>query len=550
MAFSTNRPKKRAAVGTQRQWFAPVVLLMATTLLLFFALYAVDHVMAGGSLFGNEGVFSHYLSFDSGSITDAVSSLAGTIAAVFGIVVTVVSIVVQLSADRFAGVTRMFLRDRLNLTVMGYYVVTCVCGVWFSVSVQTGFVPRVALVAMLVVTTLGIVLMAPFFGYVFWFLEPRNVVERIRREALGAVHWGAFTSDAAEVDLTQARAVTALEELTDVANRSISNQDKIIASAAVDAIKDFVIDYLSVKPGPSAPFRRLGPTTRKNPDFVAMDPESLSDLEARGTWIEWKAMRQYLGIYNESLGTMRDINYLIAIDTRYLGEAAGSHHDTELLKLVFRYLNSYLRATINQKDVRTAYNVLNQYRLLVEAMIRQGHEEQVVEAVRFLNYYGHVCFDTQLTFVTETIAYDVATLCQVAHEQRSRCQDRLLESFLELDRPMRSRRQEQALLGVRKAQVKLAAYYLTQGAEAPARLICEDMRHEPKERLTAIRAALEGVTSKDFWEITDRGRNFEYMPDTQRSRVREFFGWLGIEAVRESDQTPPPPSSAAISSSS
>ena len=37
------------------------------------------------------------------------------IAAVFGIVITVVSIIVQLSADRYTGVARMFLRDRVNL---------------------------------------------------------------------------------------------------------------------------------------------------------------------------------------------------------------------------------------------------------------------------------------------------------------------------------------------------------------------------------------------------------------------------------------------------
>ena len=35
-------------------------------------------------------------------------------------------------------------------------------------------------------------------------------------------------------------------------------------------------------------------------------------------------------------------------------------------------MNSYLRATLNARDVRTAYNVLNQYRLLVEAMLRGG----------------------------------------------------------------------------------------------------------------------------------------------------------------------------------
>ena len=39
-------------------------------------------------------------------------------------------------------------------------------------------------------------------------------------------------------------------------------------------------------------------------------------------------MRQYLGIYNEALGTMRDINYLVAIDTRYIGEAASARGDS------------------------------------------------------------------------------------------------------------------------------------------------------------------------------------------------------------------------------
>jgi hypothetical protein len=61
-------------------------------------------------------------------------------------------------------------------------------------------------------------------------------------------------------------------------------------------------------------------------------------------------------------------------------------------------------------------------------------------------------------------------------------------------------------------------------------MIAKDMESEPAERLTAIRRALESVTSKDFWEIIDRGRNFEFMPDKQRSRLAEFFGWLGVGA--------------------
>jgi hypothetical protein len=241
-------------------------------------------------------------------------------------------------------------------------------------------------------------------------------------------------------------------------------------------------------------------------------------------------MRQYLGIFNEALVTMRDINYLVAIDTRYIGEAAAGARDAELIQLVFRFMNSYLRAALNARDVRTAYNILNQYRLLVESMLRQGSASAAVEGVRHMFYYGHVSFDMKLTFVTETVAYDVSALCQIAAELGLRQEDEILRMFLELDRPLRVSSQETALLGVRKAQVKLAAYYLSQGADAKARLIAKDMESEPAERLQSIRRALESVTSKDFWEIIDRGRNFEFMPEGQRSKLAEFFAWLSVSA--------------------
>jgi hypothetical protein len=514
----------------RRQWLVPIVFLTGAALTIFWLFYGLDHYFTGGpGPRPTDGLFWSYWSFDSASITDAVSSLAGMIAAVFGIVITVVSIIVQLSADRYTGVARMFLSDRINLAVMGYYVIACVCGVWLSVSVHQGFVPRAALLSMIIATTLGMVLMGPYFRYVFWFVEPMNIVAKIRTEAIRSTLHAFGSSDSAETTArAQAATLGAMEELTDITSNSISGKDKIIASGAVDALKDFTLEYLKHKPRAAPAWFDIGPGIRENPDFVAMDPESLQDLEHRRTWVEWKVMRQYLGIYNEALATMRDINYLVAIDTRYIGEAAAVAKDEELIHLVYRFMNSYLRAALNARDVRTAYNILNQYRLLVEAMLRQGSGSAAVEGVRHMFYYGHVSFDLKLTFVTETVAYDVSALCQVASELSRPEEDEILRQFLELDRPLRVSSQETALLGVRKAQVKLAAYYLSQGMEEKARLISKDMASEPPERLLSIRRALENVTSKDFWEIIDRGRNFEYMPPGQRARLAEFFSWLDV----------------------
>ncbi|MGE3674192.1 MAG: DUF2254 family protein [Polyangiaceae bacterium] len=514
----------KSQVSHARTWVLQIAVLGGAALLVFWGFYAWDVARAA-----KPSALDNYLEFDPGSITDAVSSLAGMILAVFGIVITVVSIIVQLSAERYTGVARMFLRDRVNLSVMAYYVVACVCGVCVSLSLHHDFVPVVTLAVMLMATAFGLVLMAPYFSYVFWFLEPMNIIARIRRDAVNTIVRGSAQTDPERSAQGQVGALAAMEELTDLTSNSISGKDKIIASGAVDAIKDFTLEYLAKKSSASPVWFKIGPGIRENPDFVAMDPESLADLEERRTWVEWKAMRQYFGIYNEALGSMRDINYLIAIDTRYIGEAAGAAKDEELMTLVFRYMNSYMRATLNARDVRTAYNVLNQYRLLIEALISQGNGEQALAGVKHMNYYGHVSFDMKLTFVTETVAYDVSTLIQHAHSSKCPQESEMLAEFLELDRQVRVRSQEKALLGVRKAQVKLAAYYLHQQEVEKARTIADDMAEEPRERLITIRAQLEGVTTKDFWEIIDRGRNFEFMPAPQREQMEVFFDWLHVE---------------------
>jgi hypothetical protein len=118
-------------------------------------------------------------------------------------------------------------------------------------------------------------------------------------------------------------------------------------------------------------------------------------------------------------------------------------------------------------------------------------------------------------------------LCEFAHGQgRGDLDDRMLSMFLDLDQPLRARRQESALIGVRKAQLKLACYYLAAREPTRARRIADDMAGEDKERLVTIRDQLEKVESKEFWEIIDRGRNFEYMPDRQRAALPAFFQLL------------------------
>ncbi len=232
-------------------------------------------------------------------------------------------------------------------------------------------------------------------------------------------------------------------------------------------------------------------------------------------------MRQYLGIYNEALASMRDINYLIAIDTRYIGEAAGQAKDDELVELVFRFMNSYLRATLNARDVRTAYNVLNQYRQLVEAMLRLGRNEAALAGVRHMNYYGHVSFDMKLTFVTETIAYDVSALCQYANELGSPVEDAMLQHFLELDRPLQGQQPGERL--ARRAQGPGQARRLLPDARRRGQSAAHQARHGARTR----RAPEQHPTRP-------RGGHQQGLLGDHRSRPQ-----LRVHAARPA-QVPPP----------
>ena len=496
-----------------------MVLLTAGAIAIFGVLYAIDRHLSLAA--APRGAFE----LSPEHITDAIATLSSMVAAVLGIIITVVSIIVQLSAERFTKVTEMFFRDRTNLTVLGFYVMGCMVGIFVSFTLAADFVPRVAIGFMMGVAVLSFAIMAPYFGYVFAFLEPENIVARIRRQAVRAAYEG--TKGRQALGPSQAAVLAGMEQLTDITVNSMNSKDKIIATAGVDGLKDLALRYLDLKAGAQAPWFAVGPRLRQNPDFVSMAPEFVDTLAERRVWVEWKLLRQYQAIYTEALAGMRDITYVVAIDTRYLGEAALGLGDTEATRLSVKFFNSYLRATLNAKDVRTAYNVLNQYRMLAEAALDREQHALAIDIAGYMKYYGHVALRTNQAFVTETVAYDLCALCEHAHAAGSLAEEQLLSTFLEVDQPISDvATQETGLRGVRKAQVKLATYYMVKGQGARAREIFEDMEHERPERLLSIRDELLAVESEDFWEVIDRGTNFDYLPPAQKQALGTFFGWF------------------------
>ncbi len=493
-----------------------------------------DHVSVGG-------LVRSILQQDLEQARNTLGGLGEVMAAVLGLALTVSSIIVQLAATRFTPhITALFFRARTNLLVLGFFVTCNVYVLWVNFSVGDDYLPRWGVLFSMLLMTASLLLLFPYFAYVFDFLDPEKIVGRIMDDGLAAAT-PIRGRAAMAVEARQSRAVEAVEHLANVGLNALQQKDKGIASDAVDALCEFGIRYGESKVAMRKQWHRIPQWNRQSPDFVSLSDEAVADLRRRGTWLEWKIMRQFQMLFGEALGQIKDTCYLVAIDTRRLGEAAAHRGDLHALDLSIKFFNTYLRATINAKDIRTAYNILHQYRQLAELVLRheqpdppQGGEadpsrrldHRALQIAKFMRYYSAISFQRGLTFVTEVIAHDVGTLCEIAFRRGSRSHDALLEVFLAVDEHAETQEQEKTLRGVRRAQIKLATTYLLKGDRALARRICDDMRDEPPERLSSIWSELRSLDTREFWEVNDRGSNFDYLTPGQKGQLPMFFSWF------------------------
>jgi hypothetical protein len=444
---------------------------------------------------------------------------------VLAVSLTVVTIIVELASNRYTPrITELFLRDPINALVLSFFVVSAVFIVWVDMSLYGMVWPSFMAGTSVVLMSLNLLMLLPYFAYVFDFLLPNRVVGRIEKSSARAIRRvarGARSVNGARHDVR-----IAVEQLGDVALNSVDKKDKAIAFAAIASLEEVAKEEIIQKKSlPDAWFATTDLGT-EDQDFVALHPAMVRVLEARRTWLLTKILRQYQVAFGEAVNEMRDVNHLLAIHTRRLAQTAADHHDEPALEQCIRFFNTYLRASINARDVRTAYNVLNEYRVLAEHLLRLGRADVVVTLAQRAKFYGQLGFAVQIPFVLETVAYDMATLLERAWETQASCHDALLDVLLDVDREARVDTQERSLRGVRKAQAKLATFYLGHGAEHHARRIARDMEHETHERLSAICQELESVTEQEYWEVSDRGVHFDYLPPDRRPHLRTFLGWL------------------------
>jgi len=558
-------------------WLVPFALIGAAAGLFFAASIAVDLIAESGGHFTVRGLLRSLFAQTEDQASNTLGSLGEVMAAILGLALTVSSIIVQLAATRFTPiVTSLFFRARTNLVVLGFFVVCNVYVLWINFVVGPDSVPSWGVLVSMIMLTASLLLLFPYFAFVFNFLEPDSIISRITTGGLAAAT--PYRGNRRRTISTRQREATlAVENLANIGLNAVQQKDKNIASSATNALCNYAIYYGDTKAGMVQSWHAIPDWNRQSPDFVSLSDEAIEDLRHRGTWLEWKILRQYQMLYGEGLEDMKDLCYLIAINTRRLGEAAARHGDLPALDLSIKFFNTYLRATINANDIRTCYNILHQYRQLGEFVIEHTEtdprdlifdqpmsmtstltitvgapagdlselERRGLEVARYMRYYSGIAFNRGMPFITEVIAHDVGALCAWAFHADTKFHDDLLATFLRVDDNTDTASSDTTLKGVRRAQVKLATTYMIHGAESLARRIQADMKNEPAERLRGIWQELAALRTREFWEVNDRGSNFDYLSDEQKAELPRFFAWFpvlnkeALKAARAGSFEPP-----------
>ena len=460
---------------------------------------------------------------DERGALDAVGSSAEVVAAVLGIAITVVAIVVELAATRFSHlITRLFMREPVNMIVLGLFVITTIQCVWIGISLsheEAGAVlPHAGFFITFILVTLSLLCLLPYIYFVFTFLSPISVIERICKNAVNAIEDGTGS----DVRAAQRMTLAAIDELQDISRGAIEQGDRSIAMSGINGMTAIIYDYAAFRDELPAQWFVITDAIARDPDFIALTEDALGEVAEKQIWLETKIMRQLNALMSQSAGEARDVANLIGINTGQVAKDLGVANP-DVLRLYVRSFNSFLRTTINAGDARTAYYLMDRYREVAEHLLEQGQGETAFEIAGFFSEYGQIGHMNGISFLLDAAAYDVVRLIEHALACDSDQVDPLLDVLLELDEEIREERQEDSLLGVRRSQIHLATLLLERGDHARVTRIVEDLKGERSSRLQRLRQQIESEDRPQYWELTDRGSNFSYLPPERRQYLAPLY---------------------------
>lgn len=481
------------------------VVVIAVILLLFVGLqWAFDLARGGYS-------FSRLSTFDVNEARQFNSLLARNFNQLLAVTFTTVAIAVPLTANMYSlKFLEFFIKDPVNTAALTLVVLVNLNNTALGYALKSGFVPGFQLHLSFALAILYFSLLFPYLYYVFRFLHPNTLLERLEEEIYADLR--AANRRPAHAAANRRPVAESIEHVANIAIRSIDRADRNTAIESVLTLERVARAYWSHKPGlPAAWFQA------EQSFFLGFSSQAVDDFTATHSWVEMKLFSQLRQVLSAAIPRVHDVVSSIAKTLRKLGMEATARKEAALRELVMEYFNTYIRLAITRKDARSVFILFDQYRTFAEAL-NADDPALVLEMAYYFEYYGQVARENGLNFIVEAVAHDLGDLVRHVWQTETPNRTGLLEHFLRYDAQARP-----PLPGVKKAQAILASYFLLNGEAEPAALIRRSFAGLDPQFVGALKHDLLRITREKYWEVNERRMNIDYVPPAQREKLREFF---------------------------
>jgi Predicted membrane protein (DUF2254) len=427
---------------------------------------------------------------------------------------TTVAIAVPLTANMYSvKVLDYFIRDRVNAAALTLVVFGNFDTTLLGYLLRPGFIPLAMIHFQLAIQVLSFALLFPYLYYVFRFLHPNTLLQRMSDDVEADLR--AVTRHPEKAAASRAALAAALEHIGNIGIRSIDRLDRNTAIESVLVLERMARSYWKVKDRMPDTWFQAEPSL-----FLGLSSKAVEESVASRTWVETKLYLQHRQLMSVAIPKMHDVTSTIAKSLRRMGTDAAAQSDPALREMVVDYFNTFVRLALTRNDKRAVFTLFDQYRLFAEA-IGARHLDLVRDIAYYFAYYGQVARDLGLLFITEAIAHDLGDLVQHAYASGAANASDLLQRFIAYDHAAVA-----PLRGVRKAQAILASFFLLRGDAAPAARLRASLEDIPREEIGRIRDELMLVTREKYWEVNERRMHLDWVPPAQREKLRELLDGL------------------------
>jgi hypothetical protein len=422
---------------------------------------------------------------------------------------TTVAIAVPLTANMYSlKFLEFFIKDRVNAAALILVVFSNLNNTLLSYALKEGFIPVIGLHAQLVIVASSFALLFPYLYYVFRFLHPNTLLDRLEAEIeshIGAARHGV------KLPWHRSAVCEGIEHVANIGIRSVDRSDRNTAIESVLVLERVMRSYWRTKAAlPAAWFEAEGQL------FLSFSSKAMEEINASRSFVEMKLLSQLGQVMSAGIVRMHDLTASVVKTLRKLGLEEPARRDPALREMVMEYFNTFVRLAINHKDTRSVFTLFDQYRTFAESLNAE-HPRLVLEIANYFGYYAQVARGAGLTFIVESVAHDLGTLVRHTWETGAPNAPELLRKFLEYDAGVSS------LPGVKKAQAILASYFLLCGRPDLAGEVRKSFDGLEPALVNAIREDLLRITREKYWEVNERRLNMDYVPAPQRRLLAEFL---------------------------